>query len=83
MLKSEHYFILTLFNRTQNVYVLSKFEKLKIEKQNENRTMMIQKGNSYYRHKSSARGPWFKVSSEGLSTEIDILIRSPIQLQTV
>ena len=28
------------------------------------------------------RGLWFKVSSEGLSTEIDILIRSPIQLQT-
>ena len=26
--------------------------------------------------------PWFKVSSEGLSTEIDLLIRSSIQTQT-
>ena len=28
------------------------------------------------------QGPWFKVSSEGLSSEIDILIRSPIQVLT-
>ena len=32
--------------------------------------------------KSSARGPQFKVSSEGLSAEIDILIRSLIQVRT-
>ena len=31
------------------------------------------------RMKSSARGPRFKVSSDGLSTEIEVLIRSPIQ----
>ena len=30
----------------------------------------------------SARGPRFKVSSEGLSAEIDIPLRSPIQVQT-
>ena len=36
----------------------------------------------YCRHKSSTRGPQFKVSSEGLSTDIDIPIRSPIQVQT-
>ena len=44
--------------------------------------LLIPDGNSYCRRKSSARGPWFKVSSERLSTEIDILIRSPIQVQT-
>ena len=32
--------------------------------------------------KRIAWGPQFKASSEGLSTEIDILIRSPIQVQT-
>ena len=31
---------------------------------------------------AKARGPRFKVSSEGLSTEIDILIWSPIQVLT-
>ena len=40
-------------------------------------------GNSYCRRKSSARGPWFKVSSEGLPTEIDILIPSNIQMTDV
>ena len=30
----------------------------------ENTTILIPKGNSYCRRKSSARGPWFKVSSE-------------------
>ena len=49
---------------------------------NENCTILIPKGNSYCRHKSSARGPRFKVSSEGLSAEIDIPQRSPIQVQT-
>ena len=39
------------------------------------------KGNSYCCRKSSARGPWFKVSSEELSIEIDILMRSTIQVQ--
>ena len=52
-----------------------KFKKMKI-------ILYYPKGNSYCRRKSSARGPRFKVSSEGLSTEIDILIRSPIQVQT-
>ena len=32
--------------------------------------------------RANAREPRFKVSFEGLSTEIDILIRSPIQVQT-
>ena len=39
---------------------------------NGNCTILIPKGNSYCRRKSSSRGPWFKVSSEGLSAEIDI-----------
>ena len=43
---------------------------------------LIPKGNSYCRRKSSARGPRFKVSSEGLSAEFDIPLRSPIQVQT-
>ena len=47
----------------------------------ENCTIFIPKGNSYCRRKSSARGPRFKVSSEGLSAEIDIQLRSPIQVQ--
>ena len=38
-----------------------------IEKKNENCTIFIPKGNLYCRHKSSARGPRFKVSSEGLN----------------
>ena len=54
-----------------------------IEIENENCTILIPKGNSYCRRKSSARGPWFKVSSEGLSAEIDILLLSPIQVQTI
>ena len=48
----------------------------------ENCTLLIPKGNLYRLRKSSARGPRFKVSSEGLSSEIDILQRSPIQVQT-
>ena len=54
---------------------------LKIEK-HENCTIIIRKGNSYFRRKSSIRGPRFKVSSEGLSTEINILIFPPIQAKT-
>ena len=50
--------------------------------ENENCTILSPKGNSYCRRKSSARGPQFKVSSEGLSAEIDIPQRSPIQVQT-
>ena len=47
--------------------------------ENENCTILITKGNSYCHHKSSARDLGLK-SSEGLSTEIDILmIWSPIQ----
>ena len=48
------------------------------KKKIENCTILIPKGNSYCRRKSSARGPRFKVSSE----EIDIPQRSPIQVQT-
>ena len=48
----------------------------------ENCTTLIPEGNSYCRRKSSARGPRFIVSSEGLSAEIDIPQRSPIQVQT-
>ena len=42
-------------------------EKLKIEI--ENCTILIPKGNSYCRRKSSARGPQFKVSSKGLGLD--------------
>ena len=38
----------------------------------ENFTILIPKGYSYCRRKSSVGGPRFKVSSEGLSAEIDI-----------
>ena len=54
--------------------------KFKIEKKDENCTILIPKGNSFYRNKSSSRGPQFKVSSEGLSTEMYILIQSPIKI---
>ena len=54
----------------------------KIEEDEEDCTLLIPRGNSYCRRKSSARGPRFKVSSEGLSAEIDIPLRSPIQVQT-
>ena len=50
--------------------------------ENENCTILIPEGNSYCRRKSSARGPRFKVSSEGLSAEIDIPQQSSIQVQT-
>ena len=52
------------------------------ENEYENCTILIPTGNSYCRRKSSARGPRFKVSSEGLLAEIDIPQRSPIQVQT-
>ena len=55
---------------------------MKNKNENENRTILIPKGNSYCRRERSARGPRFKVSSEGLSTEIDIPQRSPIQVLT-
>ena len=48
----------------------------------ENCTISIPKGKLYCRAKNSAREPPFKVSSEELSTAIDILLRSPIQVQT-
>ena len=41
-----------------------KIEKKKKKKKNENCTLLIPKGNSYCRRKSSARGPRFKVSFE-------------------
>ena len=52
------------------------------KKKIENCTILIPKGNSYCRCERSARGPRFKVSSEGLSAEIDIPQRSPIKVQT-
>ena len=58
------------------------FEKKKKIFLNENCTILIPKGNSYCRRKSSARGPRFKVSFKGLSAEIDIPQRSPIQVET-
>ena len=51
------------------------------KKKIENCTILIPKGNSYCRLKSSARGLRCKVSSEGLSAEIDIPLQSPIQVQ--
>ena len=53
----------------------------KIEKV-ESCILLIPKGNSYCRRKISAREHRFKVSSEGLSAEIDIPLRSPVQVQT-
>ena len=47
----------------------------------ENCTILIPSGNSYCRRKSSAKDLGL-VSSEGLSPETDILIRSPIQVLT-
>ena len=52
------------------------------KKKFKNCTILIPKGNSCCRRKSSGRGPQFKISTEGLSAEIDILIRSPIQVKT-
>ena len=67
-----------LWNPTSLDFHTSVYWNLKIE----NFTILILKGNSYCCRKSSARGPRFKVSSEGLSAEIDIPQRSPIQVQT-
>ena len=55
---------------------------LRLLKKIENYIISIQKGNSYCRCKSSTRGPRFKVSSKGLSAEIDIPLQLPIQVQT-
>ena len=71
--------------KKKNVYIetpCKSTELKKNEKKNENCTILIPKRNSYCCRKSSARGPRFKVSSEGLSAEIDIPQRSPIQVQT-
>ena len=61
---------------------LKKEVVLKMKNENENSSILIPKGNSYCRRKSSARGPRFKVLSEGLSAAIDIPLQSPIQAQT-
>ena len=53
-----------------------------MKNEKENYILFIQNGNSYCSRKSSARGTRYKVSSEGLTAEIDILIRSLIQVQT-
>ena len=45
---------------------------------NKNENLLILEGNSYCRLKRSGKGPLCQVSSERLSPEIDILIRSPI-----
>ena len=47
----------------------------KLKKKFETCTLLIPKVNSYCRRKSSARGPRPKVSSKGLSAEIDIPLR--------
>ena len=60
--------------------ILYEFRNVDNETENENCTKLIPEGNSYYHRKSSASGPRYKVSPEGLSTEIDILLRSPIQI---
>ena len=49
-----------------------------MKKMKKNCTIFIPEGNSYCRLKGSAKEPRFKVSSERLSQEINILIRSPI-----
>ena len=71
-------------NGKKNLSFKEKEERSKEENENENEncTILIPKGNSFCRRKSSASGPRFKVSSEGLSAEIDIPQRSPIQVQT-
>ena len=48
----------------------------------ENCSLLIPKGNSYCCRKSSATGLRVKVSYKGLSAEIDILLHSPIHVQT-
>ena len=54
----------------------------KMHSENKNCTILIHKGNLYCRRKISARGPRFKVSSEGLLAEIGIPLQSPIQVET-
>ena len=49
---------------------------------NEICTVLIPKENQYCRLKRSVKGLWFKVSSERMSPEFDVLIRSPIKTQT-
>ena len=82
-----------LFGNVYNFYTnwatpvvhLSKQQKLNVQSkknENENGTMSIPRGNSYCCRKSSAKGPRFKVSSKGVSPEIDILIQSPIEVLT-
>ena len=62
------------------VYICTRVDRE--ENENENCTILIPKENSYCRFKNSVRGPRFKVSPKGLSAEIDIPLRSPIQVQT-
>ena len=62
------------------IIIIKKIEKLK--KKNENYTISTPKENLHCHGKSRAKGPRFKISSEGLSAEINILQRSPIQVQT-
>ena len=57
-------------------------KKLKIEKKIEKLHYIFRKGKLILSPQEQRQGPQLKVSSEGLSTEIDILIRSPIQVQT-
>ena len=73
---------LCLFEYTFNLTYGSIKSTMKNENQNQNYTMLIPKEYSYCCRKSTARGPRFKVSSKGLSAEIDILQRSPIQVHT-
>ena len=47
-----------------------------------NCTVLNTRGKSILSPLEKCQGPQFKVSSEGLSSEIDIIIQSPIQTQT-
>ena len=74
---SSHYSLALSLSSSSSFFSFS-VSHLKIE----NYTILIPKGNSYCRRKSSAREPQFKVSSGGLSRESDILIRLLIKVST-
>ena len=52
-----------------------------LKMKNENCTILIPKGNSYCRRKSSARGPQFKVSSESQIWTCNLPVTSPTLYQ--
>ena len=73
--------LLQLENASHNQIILFLLLTLKIWTF-EKCTTLLPKGNSYCCRKSNVRGPRFKIASEGLSTEIDILVQSTIQVPT-